>query len=687
MKSKEHLISENPRRITRLLIFWMLISFHIDSPAQPPHLWIRATGTDCQARATGIAVDNNGNVFEAGYFRSTISNFDTTLYESPFFTGLLYRNDTYLFKYDSLGNFIWALKAENSYEDSPNGIVTDAAGNVYVSGLYYGDTLTFGGLTTTHTGHLNIKAYLLKVSPAGTPVWLRTFYAPSDPNGFLSWGMWLNDMTINSNQELIVTGTIRTDSSHIDGFIVKNHGVNGSHTDFFVAKFNTTTGTAIWVKQAISVNGYENVEQITVDGQNAIYVCGHTISNTLTMDNFTLQAASISPSNEAFIFKLSDSGAVLWADRFGAPNSQKLTQAQGITVDHSGNIYVAGEFSSTELQFGSFLLQNNNTQLLSNGSRDLFVAKYNAQGVKQWVKGITHNLNYDYSESIFRLQTGADNNIYAVGMFRGQSITWDSITVFNSIPTATASSAYNRIDPFIVKFDADGIPFWIKTLHNSTYNHNLHDETLTRFVLDNGNNFYGAGFLLTTTLGLLVDTTIYFHPLPGPDNCSNSRDAFIIKIQGTMNWSGPDSCGITVCDDGNVCTMDSCMNGICVFTPIICDDGDSCTTDSCDPLIGCVYTPITGCGVSVKATTWFYENISVYPNPFSSHAVLNLTTPIRNGSLHITDLTGKSRMMLRNIAGDVIRIERKNLPDGIYVFHLMENQSHIGLGKLVIIDQ
>ena len=46
------------------------------------------------------------------------------------------------------------------------------------------------------------------------------------------------------------------------------------------------------------------------------------------------------------------------------------------------------------------------------------------------------------------------------------------------------------------------------------------------------------------------------------------------------------------CDDGNLCTVDSCINGMCVHTPINCDDGDPCTDDFCDPEIGCVHVQV-----------------------------------------------------------------------------------------------
>ena len=50
------------------------------------------------------------------------------------------------------------------------------------------------------------------------------------------------------------------------------------------------------------------------------------------------------------------------------------------------------------------------------------------------------------------------------------------------------------------------------------------------------------------------------------------------------------------CDDGNPCTIDTCVGGVCVNTPIDCDDGNPCTQDSCDGNGNCVNTPIDPCG-------------------------------------------------------------------------------------------
>jgi hypothetical protein len=73
----------------------------------------------------------------------------------------------------------------------------------------------------------------------------------------------------------------------------------------------------------------------------------------------------------------------------------------------------------------------------------------------------------------------------------------------------------------------------------------------------------------------------------------------------------------TLCDDGDVCTIDDCDNPVgcayfkiecndfnactddsydfaegCQYSEISCDDGNDCTEDSCHPNSGCAHDPI-----------------------------------------------------------------------------------------------
>jgi hypothetical protein len=58
-----------------------------------------------------------------------------------------------------------------------------------------------------------------------------------------------------------------------------------------------------------------------------------------------------------------------------------------------------------------------------------------------------------------------------------------------------------------------------------------------------------------------------------------------------------DPCGCTddyQCDDGDACTVDECIDNVCVYSAVDCDDGEFCTLDYCDP-DAVVTWPADGC--------------------------------------------------------------------------------------------
>ncbi len=67
----------------------------------------------------------------------------------------------------------------------------------------------------------------------------------------------------------------------------------------------------------------------------------------------------------------------------------------------------------------------------------------------------------------------------------------------------------------------------------------------------------------------------------------------------TVNFCIEGNC-VTIpvnCDDGNACTINTCHPTTgCVTTQLSCDDGNPCTANPCDPSVGCLSAPIPGCG-------------------------------------------------------------------------------------------
>jgi hypothetical protein len=61
----------------------------------------------------------------------------------------------------------------------------------------------------------------------------------------------------------------------------------------------------------------------------------------------------------------------------------------------------------------------------------------------------------------------------------------------------------------------------------------------------------------------------------------NSQCCSGICDEATDTCAPPECQDASDCDDGDPCTDDLCINGMCVNTPKTCDDGDPCTDDLC----------------------------------------------------------------------------------------------------------
>merc|ERR1712137_1425963 len=75
-------------------------------------------------------------------------------------------------------------------------------------------------------------------------------------------------------------------------------------------------------------------------------------------------------------------------------------------------------------------------------------------------------------------------------------------------------------------------------------------------------------------------------PLTTPTNQVDKCDGLDNDCDGDVDEDA-------YCNDKVSCTIDSCVNGTCVFTASddACNDGVDCTDDSCDAVEGCLFTP------------------------------------------------------------------------------------------------
>ena len=194
-----------------------------------------------------------------------------------------------------------------------------------------------------------------------------------------------------------------------------------------------------------------------------------------------------------------------WTRQFGTVVND---EARAVTVDGSGNVYVAGQ---TRGMFDG----------LSAGAGDAFLRKYDGGGTELWTRqfGSTGN---DY---VFSVSVGGDGNVYVAGWTDG------------ALPGQTQAGVR---DAHVRKYDGNGNNLWARQFGTAA------DDFGQSVAVDGSGDVYVAGY----TSGIL----------PGQSSAAGV-DTFLRKYDGsgTELWtrqfgSAQDDYGQSVCVDssGNV---------------------------------------------------------------------------------------------------------------------------------------
>ena len=210
-----------------------------------------------------VSADASGNVFVAGYFIGTADfNPDTTVVYSLAATS----QQGFILKLDASGNFLWAKKIGKEAADpilnynTANAVLTDAAGNAYVTGSYM-ESVDFGTIQRTSEGLSDI--FIAKLDASGNYLWVQsagTFYD----------GEYGYRLAFDGVGNLIVTGNYHGTLT----FSGNSISTNGD-ADIFVLKL-TPQGNVTWLKGFGGSSYYERVQSVATHG-NDVYTVGRMI--------------------------------------------------------------------------------------------------------------------------------------------------------------------------------------------------------------------------------------------------------------------------------------------------------------------------------------------------------------------------------------------------------------------------
>lgn len=204
------------------------------------------------------------------------------------------------------------------------------------------------------------------------------------------------------------------------------------------------------VKNAASLTGYTKGYAITVDSNRNSYVTGTTDGD--------LDDQSKIGGLDGFVIKYNSAGDKLWTRIIGAVGTN--TACTGIATDLIGNTFIVG---------GAYGNLNGQTK---TGAMDLFVIKYNSEGVLQWTHllGVSGNLTQGNGVAV-----DSSGDCYVTGITRG------------SLDGETFNGTQ---DAFIVKYNSLGSRQWTKLTGNPSGK----STTGVAIAVDSNKNSYITGF-------------------------------------------------------------------------------------------------------------------------------------------------------------------------------------------------
>ena len=233
-------------------------------------IWVKVFGGGINDAASRVKVGVNGAVYITGTFGGTV-DFDPTSGTDNHTT--VYREDVFVSKFDTAGNWIWTKTFGGNQNDKVNALETDSNGNIYLGGEFE-ETVDFnpGGATTSRTSTGGADGYILSLDSNGLYRWVSVV------TGSQSSDEGIGGIKLNRSNELVVAEIIRGQLNYAS-----------------VSKYNLS-GALIWSKSfqnKSTQGGFVMIGDLEIE---AIHTPGHTSCHT----SFLLEELGILVTGDLF---------------------------------------------------------------------------------------------------------------------------------------------------------------------------------------------------------------------------------------------------------------------------------------------------------------------------------------------------------------------------------------------------
>lgn len=394
--------------------------------------------------------------------------------------------------------FQWAKNMGGAAYDEGNSIVTDAAGNVYTTGLFNGiadfDPGT-GTYTLASSGAADV--FVSKLDAQGNIVWAKSIGGPNAEYGA--------SIALDTIGNIVLTGYFYGGSTDFNPGVNNYTLASNGSSDVYVCKLDSS-GNFLWA-HSFGAASSDMATEVKTSLNGDVFVTG-TFQGTVDFDHspstFALTSAGY---DDMFLLKLDASGNFISAFNIG---DVAYDTGNDLHIDQNDNIYVTGGFKgAADFDPGASVFSLTTT---SNGGT--------------YILKLTQNLGFvmaccitsTATSTSYAITTDSNGNIIITGAFNG-TFDFDPGTSISNLTAAGQS------DIFVVKLDGNGNFLFARKFGGSS------NDTGIDIAIDNLDCLYITGFF---------SGTVDFDPSAAIYTLNTSgQSGFISKLSsaGTFMWA------------------------------------------------------------------------------------------------------------------------------------------------------
>ncbi|PZO27392.1 MAG: hypothetical protein DCE86_13290 [Flavobacteriaceae bacterium] len=321
----------------------------------------------------------DNNLYLTGTHTGNTYTIDNITTPSAGYTAVIsFMDKVFVAKFDTSGNAIWLKSSTYNGSSSinephrvgtqPKAITVDNLGNVYIAGMVFCRSTTFGSITINKSvTNNNANLFITKYDSNGTVLWASS--APTNSTSHTT----VTDVVTDSNNNIFLCGQVYNSQIGFGGTTLNIGSGQGS----FLTKY-APAGNVLWAKAAKIAtdtqpgigNGMNSFERLFVDSNNNIHVTGIFIKIINFGNNFVFENNNNTGISNLFSVKYDTNGNP--SDFYKITEANNSREIKILDVSDNENVYYyQGRTPESTLLLGDITIANPaNLQLTYFGKRD-----------------------------------------------------------------------------------------------------------------------------------------------------------------------------------------------------------------------------------------------------------------------------------------------------------------------------